>query len=576
MFIRLLFTFTLLLVPYGAMSEDLQGDRPVGASWATRSPVIAQNGMVATAHPLASQIAIDVLKRGGSAVDAAIAAHAAMGLMEPMMSGIGGDMFVILWDPESKKLYGLNASGRSAKGLGFEKMVELAGDAIPSRGALAVSVPGTVDGWFELHDKFGRLEMSELLQPAIDYARNGFPVTQQIAGYWAGMNPSAPRPGFIGEFDNFRAVFRPGGRAPEEGEIFRNPKLAAAYEKIAKGGRAAFYQGEIAETIDAYMRRIGGYLRKEDLAAHSSTWIDPVSTNYRGVDVFELPPNGQGVVALQILNILEGYDIASMDRFGPDFVHVFTEAKKLAFEDRARMYADPDFYDVPIDVLLSKDRAARQRALIEMDSSRPMGGWDDSALEIGDTTYLTVADKNGMMVSFIASLASGFGSYQVPDGEGFILHNRGANYSLEIGHPNQYAPGKRPFHTIIPAFAMKDGQPWLSFGLMGGSIQPQGHAQIIINMVDYGMNVQEAGDAARIRHVGGVQPYITRDPGFSQLALETGYPGATINDLIGRGHFVRPGTWIGFGGYQMIMWNPERQTFTGATEMRKDGEVAGY
>ncbi len=554
------------------------GDRIAGAPFATRSPVIAQHGMAATSHPLVSQIAIDILKQGGSAVDAAIAANAAIGLMEPTGSGIGGDLFAIVWDPGSRRLYGLNGSGRSPRALTLAGLRERLGEQelIPFWGALPVSVPGTVDGWFELHARFGRLAMADLLAPAIAYARDGFPVTQVVANY---LNMNLGRfneaRDLIEEFDNASQTYFTGGGAPREGEIFRNPDLALTLEKIARGGRDAFYRGEIADVIDAYMRRIGGYLRKEDLAAHKSEWVDPVSVNYRGYDVYELPPNGQGIAALQMLNILEGYDLRAMGHNSADYLHVMTEAKKLAFDDRARFYADPDFFDVPLDTLLSKDYAAERRKLIRMDGVLRQVGPSDIRLARGDTIYMTVADSDGMMVSLIQSNYVGMGSGLVADGLGFMFQDRGALFALDEGHPNVFVPGKRPFHTIIPAFAMKDGEPFLSFGVMGGAMQPQGHVQVFVNIVDFGMNVQEAGDAARYNHSGSSQPTGTVMTDGGKLSVESGIKAGVIDDLRRRGHMVEIVAGI-YGGYQAILWDPVNRAYHGATEMRKDGGVSGY
>ncbi len=574
-----LFLVLILLVTMPAFAQHGGGDRLLGQPFATRSPVIAQHGMAATSQPLASQVAIDILKKGGSAIDAAIAANATLGLMEPTGSGIGGDLFAIVWDPATRQLYGLNASGRSPKGLTPEKLKEILGDrpSIPLWGALPVSVPGAVDGWFELHERFGTLPMTDVLAPAIQYAREGFPLSQVIAYAWqSGLENYEANRDIIEEFDNFRRTFLIDGRAPEEGEVFRNPDLAKTYEQIAEGGRDVFYKGAIAEVIDAYMRRIGGFLRKEDLAAHTSTWVEPATVSYRGYDVYELPPNGQGIAALQMLNILEAYDLAAMGINSADYLHVQTEAKKLAFDDRAHFYADPDFYDVPLDRLLSKEYAKGRRDLIRMDKAlQQIMVLDESSLEGGDTIYLTVADQSGMMVSLIQSNYQGMGSGLVPDGLGFGFQDRGALFTLEEGHPNVYAPGKRPFHTIIPAFVMKDGEPFMSFGVMGGAMQPQGHVQILTNLIDFGMNVQEAGDAARYRHIGSSQPTgeVMTDGGV--LLLESGVDPEVVEALRRRGHQVRV-TRGGFGGYQAILWDAQHGVYHGASEMRKDGQVVGY
>ncbi|PCI32338.1 MAG: gamma-glutamyltransferase [Alphaproteobacteria bacterium] len=558
-----------------------RGDRNVGAGFASRSQVIAKNGMAATSIPLATQVALDILKKGGSAVDAAIAANAAIGLMEPTGNGIGGDIFAIVWDPETKRLYGLNGSGRSPMGMSYD---DLAAEldkrdrtTIPPYGALPVSVPGTVDGWFELHGKFGKLSMKQNLAPAISYAREGVPLTQLIAHYMkiAGERFLDPDSG-VEETENFLKTYFPDGQAPIEGQLFKNPDLAHTLSLIAEGGRDAFYKGAIADTIDAYMKRIGGYLRKEDLAAHHSDWVEPQSVNYRGYDVFELPPNGQGIAALQQLNILEGFDLKAMGHNSADYLHVHAESKKLAFEDRARFYADPAYYTAPIERLLSKDYAAERRALIDMNKVIQKVAYPDpDVLRNGDTIYLTVADKDGMMVSLIQSNYRGMGSGLVPDGLGFMLQDRGELFTLKKGHPNVYAPGKRPFHTIIPAFVMKDGKPLMSFGLMGGGMQPQGHAQIITNMIDFGMNVQEAGDVARYRHDGSSQPTgeIMTDGGV--LNVESGIKMGVVEELRRRGHSVKVGKG-GYGGYQMILWDESQGVYKAASEMRKDGQAAGY
>lgn len=542
-------------------------DRITGLHFATRSEVIARHGMAATSHPLATQVALDILKQGGSAVDGAIAANAVLGLMEPTGCGIGGDLFVILWDAETGKLYGLNASGRSPAELTREYFIENGYDMIPQRGALSVSVPGTVDGWFELHEKFGKIGMDAILAPAIDYARNGFPVTELIAYY---LQRSAP---VLSQYPNFTETYMPDGRMPEKGEIFRNPYLANTYETLATQGRDAFYRGDIARTIAAYVRENGGFLSYEDMAAHTSTWVDPVSTNYRGYDVWQLPPNGQGIAVLQILNILEGYDLASMGLYSPEYIHLFTEAKKLAFEDRAHYYADMDFSPVPVEKLISKEYASERRKLINPD--RASRRYDPGIPEQPNTIYLTVADKDGNMVSLIQSNYRGMGSGMTPPGLGFVLQNRGEAFILETGYFNTYEPGKRPFHTIIPGFVTKDGQPHMSFGVMGGAMQPQGHAQIVINMVDFGMNLQEAGDAPRIHHTGSSEPTGQRMSDGGILNLESGWPYETIRELMEKGHRIQ---WANgpYGGYQAIMWDPVNKVYYGASESRKDGQAAGY
>ncbi len=557
------------------------GDRVMGDWFASRSPVIAQHGMAATAHPLATQIAVDILRQGGSAVDAAIAANAALGLMEPTGNGVGGDLFALVYDPETGEVHGLNASGRSPQGLSYEQLREELGEreTIPPFGALPVSTPGAVSGWFALHERFGVLPMSDILSPAISYAEEGFPVTQVISYYWEANRSrleEAHEDGMLEEIENARATYWPEGAAPGHGDIFRNPDLANTYRAIAEGGAEAFYEGDIARTIDAYMQRIGGYLRYEDLAAHEAEWVAPASVNYRGYDVWELPPNTQGVAALQMLQILEEYDLAAMGYGSADSLHVQIEAKRLSFEDRARFYSDPSFSHAPLDSLLSEQYADTRRALISMDAAMTEVTFGDPpALEDGDTTYLTVADSNGMMVSLIQSNYRGMGSGLVPDGLGFMLQDRGELFAMDEGHPNVYMPSRRPFHTIIPAMVTRDGEAWLSFGVMGGGMQPQGHVQILVNMIDYGMNVQEAGDAARWRHEGTSEPTGTGGEGVGTVYVESGVSPEVRAALEARGHVLEDGDG-GFGGYQAIMRDPETGVYFGASEMRKDGAAQGY
>ena len=542
-------------------------DRVTGEVFAMRSPVLATSAMAATSQPLATQVALDVMKSGGNAIDAAIAANALLGLVEPTGNGIGGDLFAIVWHAETEKLYGLNASGRSPQSLSRQWFIDQGYTSIPSHGPLPVSVPGTVDGWYMLHDRFGRLPMPKLLQPTIDYAEKGFPVSQLIAYYWQRSVAILEKwPGVVDQFTK-------NGRAPAEGDIWRNPGLASTLKALAKGGRDAFYQGQIARTIAAYMQDNGGFLSLQDLADHRGNWIEPVSTNYRGYDVWELPPNGQGIAALQILNIVEQFDVANMGRESAEFVHLFTEAKKLAFEDRAKYYADPDFNKIPVRQLISKPYAQSRAKLI--DQTRASRAYSaGKLLEEGDTIYLTTADSEGNMVSLIQSNYRGMGSGMTPPGLGFILQDRGEMFSLEEGHFNQFEGGKRPFHTIIPAFVTKDGKPWMSFGLMGGAMQPQGHAQIIINMVDFGLDVQAAGDAPRIHHSGSSEPTGEKMTDGGILNLETGYPLATIRQLMRMGHKIQYANGP-YGGYQAI-YRADNDVYWGATESRKDGHAAGY
>ena len=556
----------LLALVWGLGAVQAQ-DRITGQPFATRSEVMARHGMAATSQPLATQVALDILKQGGTAVDAAIAANAVLGLMEPTGCGIGGDLFAIVWDAESQQLHGLNASGRSPQSLTLDHFKAQGLTEIPNYGPLPVSVPGCVDGWFELHDKFGKLPMEVILAPAIAYAREGFPVTEVIGYYLSG---SARR---FADWPNFAATYMPEGRPLQKGDVFANPRLANTLDLIARKGRKAFYRGEIAEKIDAHMRAIGGFLTLEDLKDHRSEWVTPVSTNYRGYDVWELPPSGQGIAALQILNILEGYDIAGMGFGSVDYIHTFVEAKKLAFEDRAHFYADMDFAEVPVQALISKAYAAERRALIRPD--RAGRSYSHGTPKEGDTIYLTVADDDGNMVSLIQSNYLGMGSGVVPGDLGFMLQDRGALFSLEAGHRNVYAPGKRPFHTIIPAFVTQDGQPLLSFGVMGGAMQPQGHAQIIVNLIDFGMNLQEAGDAPRIYHDGSSEPTGGSMTDGGTVYLESGITPEVLRELTRRGH--RLGTTIGmYGGYQAIWYDAEKDVYYGASESRKDGQAAGY
>lgn len=560
---RILYFLSFSLLPFIVGAQD----RITGESFATRSEVIAVNGMACTSQPLATQVAIDILKSGGNAIDAAIAANAVLGLVEPTGNGIGGDLFAIVWDSNSGQLYGLNASGRSPKSLSRAYFIENGYEKIPAYGALSVSVPGCVDGWFTLHEKFASLPMKQILSPAIQYAREGFPLSELIAYYW-GSNAR----GLANNYPNIADVYMPGGKAPEKGELFKNPALANTLEIIAERGRDEFYNGDIARTISDFIASQGGFLSFEDLADHTSEWVEPLSTNYRGYDIWELPPNGQGIAALQILNILEAYDISEMGFGSAEYIHHFVEAKKLAFEDRAKFYADPDFSDLPIEVLISKNYAAERRELI-MD--RAARSYDAGEIEQGNTIYLTVADKDGNMVSLIQSNYRGMGSGMCPPGLGFILQDRGELFTLEEGHANVYEPGKRPFHTIIPAFITKDGKPYISFGLMGGSMQPQGHAQIVVNLIDFGMNLQEAGDAPRIRHGGSSQPTGAKMRDGGIVYLESGIDYLEIRNLMDRGHSIQF-TNGGFGGYQAIKRDPNSGVLYGASESRKDGQAAGF
>ena len=550
------------------------GDRVAGAAFASRSTVWGAHGAAATAHPMASLAAIDILRAGGSAVDAAIAANAALGFLEPIACGVGGDCFAMVWDPKTKKLAGLNGSGRSPRSLSLETQRARARKGhIAPFGATAVSTPGAVDAWWSLHQRYGKLKWADLFAPAIDMAKTGVPVAQTVAHYLAGSYRAFTRPNSgIEEVENFKKIWAPQGRMPVEGEIFANPALARTYQRIAKDGREGFYGGEIAQTIDTYFKRIGGWLSAADLAAHHAEWVAPSSTNYRGVDVWALPPNSQGLSTLQILNILEGFDLRGMGFQSPAAIHTMVEAKRLAFEDRARYFADPDFAKMPIEWLISKAYAAQRAKLIRPDKIlTPV--FPGEAPSHSDTTYLCAADADGMMVSLIQSNYRGMGSGLMPDGLGFMLQNRGEMFDLADGKPNTYAPGKRPFQTIIPGFATRNGEPWLAFGVMGGDMQPQGQAQMIVNLVDFDLGLQEAGDAPRWHHEGSSEPTGEGQDGIGTLRLETGAPAATFEALAKLGWKFGPSDG-GYGGYQAIQHWPGR--YAAATEMRKDGAALAY
>lgn len=558
----------LLLLVSWLSSVALAQTRPESSPWATRSEVIAAHGAAATSHPLATQVALELLRQGGSALDAAIAANATIGLMEPTGNGIGGDLFAIVWD--GARLHGINGSGRSPYTLTLEHFQQQGLKHIPSYGPLPVTAPGCVDAWFALHRKFGRLPMKKVLAPAIRYAREGFPVSPVIARDW---QRNAVR---LEKYPGFKETFMPNGRAPAAGEVFRNPGLAHTLEILARKGRDGFYRGEIARRIAEYMKRQGGFLTERDLADHRSEWVEPVSTSYRGFDVWELPPNGQGIAALQVLNLLEGFDLRSMGFGSAAYLHLFTEAKKLAFEDRARYYADPDFFRTPVAELISKEYAAKRRALIDLERAAQRYDGGLPQLQTGDTIYLTTADSRGMMVSLIQSNYRGMGSGMTPEGLGFVLHDRGELFDLTPGRPNSYAPHKRPFQTIIPAFVTKDGQPWLSFGVMGGDMQPQGHVQVLVNLIDFGMSLQEAGDAPRMYHTGSSEPTGERMIDGGTLNLEPGFPESSFKELSAKGHKLGKTAAGAFGGYQAILWDPTNRVYLAASESRKDGQAAGY
>ena len=540
-------------------------DRITGLDFASRSEVIATNGMAATSHPLATQTAISILRNGGNAIDAAIAANSVLGLVEPTGCGIGGDLFAIVWVEADKKLYGLNASGPAPKKLDISYFRKNNLSVIPPYGHLPVTIPGTVQGWAELHKKFGKLEFKKLFTDSINYARSGFPVSETVAYY---LNRASEE---FSSYPNFADIWMKNGQTPLKGEIFKNPSLANTYQLIAESYGKAFYEGEIAQKIIKFLNKQGGVHEMSDFEDYSIEWVAPVSTNYRGYEIWELPPNGQGIAALQILNILEPYNLTEMGHNSAEYIHLFTEAKKLVYEDRAKFYADPNFSKIPLRTLLSKKYSNDRSKLISPDKAAL--SYAAGNLEYGDTIYLTVADKYGNMISLIQSNYRGMGSGMVPDGLGFMLQDRGEMFSLDPQHKNSLVGGKRPFHTIIPAFVTKDGKPFMSFGLMGGAMQPQGHAQIIINLIDFKMNLQEAGDAPRFRHYDSSQPTgeVMLDGGY--LALESGIKFDTIRELQHYGHTIKfePG---GFGGYQAIM--KIDNTLYGASESRKDGHASGY
>jgi gamma-glutamyltranspeptidase/glutathione hydrolase len=557
-----------LMIISGTHQRVPAQDRITGRTFATRSEVIARDGMAATSQPLATQVALDVLKAGGSAVDAAIAANATLGLMEPTGCGMGGDLFAICWDQKTQQLYGLNASGRSPKSLTIEEFQRRGLTSIPAYGPLPVSVPGCVDGWFELHGRFGKLPMDEILAPAIRYAEEGFPVSELIAYYWS-------RSGGLKQYPGFEQTFMPNGRGPRTGEIFKNPMLANTLRRIGAEGRDVFYRGEIAHVIADFMQQNGGFLSYDDLASHHSQWVEPVAYDYRGYQLWELPPNGQGIAALQILGILETQEIGKFGFGSVDHLHYLIEAKKLAFEDRAKFYADPAFNQIPVAQLISPEYLSERAKLIRPNRAASRYDAGQPALQHGDTIYLTVADKDRNMVSLIQSNYRGMGSGMCPPGLGFGLQDRGELFDLQPGRMNSYEPGKRPFHTIIPAMITKDGKPYVSFGVMGGATQPQAHAQIVMNLVDFGMNLQEAGDAPRMVHDGSSEPTGEKMTDGGVVHLESTFDYETIRELVKRGHTIQFDVGS-YGGYQAIRYDAENDVYFGASESRKDGQAAGY
>ncbi|MEZ6150040.1 MAG: gamma-glutamyltransferase [Pirellulaceae bacterium] len=536
----------------------------------SRSVSFAMHGMAATSDLRSTQAAVAILQAGGSAVDAAIAANAVLGVVEPMSCGMGGDLFAICWSPGFEKPVGLNASGRAPQLATLDAFRERGLEDIPTIGPLAWSVPGCVAGWHDLHQRYGRLAWAKLFEPAIQLAEEGFPVAPVIAGYWKGGEEQ------LAKTVEGASTYLIDGKAPEAGDIFRNPRLAQTLRLLAEQGAVAFYQGEIAQEIDRYSRSLeGGLLRLTDLATHENEWVEPVSTNYRGFDIWELPPNGQGIAALQMLNLIEPYDVAGMGWGSPEWIHLFVEAKKLAFADRAKFYADMKMADVPLTELISKEYARQRGSLIDPDRALVGVPAGDPKLVHGDTVYLCVVDNDRNCCSLIQSNFHGFGSQRLAGNLGFVLQNRGALFSLDEHHLNRLAPGKRPFHTIIPAMVTQHERPVLVFGVMGGDMQPQGHVQVLMNWIDFGMNIQMAGDAARVRHDGSASPTgAAESDGGGRVMTESGIPQATRQALQAIGHQV--GIGGSFGGYQAILIDWERGVLQGATEARKDGAAAGY
>ena len=574
-------TAVLVALPFaapGAQAPDTQprpGDRPATNPHATRSVPMGRNGMIATSQPLASAAGLTVLQNGGNAIDAAVAAAAVLAVVEPSMTGIGGDLFAIVYDAKTKTLHGLNASGRAPYAATPQEFSKRNLQRVPNAGVLSVTVPGVVDGWSELLSKHGTITMAKALEPAIGYAKAGYPVSEIISGQWSASERK------LAADPVTAATFLPNGHPPRPGEIFSNPHLAATLESIAKGGRDAFYRGPIARAIVADIKKRDGLLDERDFTDHRADWVDPISTSYRGYDVYELPPNTQGATVLEMLNILEGFDVKAMGYNSPEYLHALVEAKRIAFADRAAYLGDPDA--VPSSVLktlISKDYAALRRKDIDpmraadsykagaMPGVKSSAAVDESeqnftGLDRGDTIYMTVADGKGNFVSLIQSLFADFGSGIVAGDTGILLHNRGSLFNLTPGHPDQIAPHKRPLHTLIPAFVMKDGKPWLSFGVMGGDHQAQGHTQVLANLIDFGMNVQEAGEAARVNH------------GNNGLQVESAVPEATRAGLTTRGHRVVQAIGA-YGGYQAVMVDQKTGVLMGGSDVRKDGLAIGY
>lgn len=530
-----------------------------------RSTVVCQNGIVCASQPLAAQAGVDILKAGGNCVDAAICTNAMLGLTEPASNGIGGDLFAIVWIEKDQKLYGLNASGRAPYDWNLQAAEALGLDSIPRESPLSWSVPGCVRGWEALNRRLGKLSLADCLAAAIDYAESGFPLSPIISRSFAfdpKTNPSLAK------------VYHPDQRPPRYGDIFKNPLLASSYREIGEGGADAFYQGRIAQQIVAKSQELGGKMSLKDLGDHQATWVDPVSSSYRGWDVWEIPPNGQGIAALQILNLLEQFDIGELQPNSAEHLHLFIEAKKLAFEDRAQYYADVDFANVPVDRLISKEYAKERAKLIDTQQARRQVEYGDPELD-SDTIYLAAADKEGNMISFIQSNYSGFGSALCPDGVGFPIQNRGQAFSLDPNHRNRLEPHKRPFHTIIPAFMTRAGRPVMAFGVMGGDFQPQGHAQVVMNMIDFGMSPQQAGDQPRLAHSGSSSPWGAKSTDGGNIKFERGIGDRVKLRLAEMGHQVSPGV-AAHGGYQAIWRLDEPLRFFGGSDPRKDGAAIGY
>ena len=530
-----------------------------------RSTVVSQHGMVCASQPLAAMAGIDILKAGGNCVDAAIATNAALGVTEPASNGIGGDLFAILWSHRDQQLFGLNASGRAPYEWNLREAAKLGWQSIPRVSALSWSVPGCVSGWGLLNERFGALKLSDCLQGAIDLATNGFPLSPIIAGSF-GFNPSL--------YPSLATVYHPAGRRPRYGEVFRNPHLARSLEDIAQNGPAGYYEGRIADRIVAKSRELGGKLGLRDLRDHRANWVEPVSSRYRGWDIWEIPPNGQGIAALQMLNILEQFDIGGLAPNSAEHLHLLLEAKKLAFEDRAQYYADPAFADVPVERLISKEYAKRRAALIDQRRARQQVAFGDPRLD-SDTIYMAAADRHGNMISLIQSIYSGFGSALCPEEVGFSIQNRGQAFSLDPHHNNRLEPHKRPFHTIIPAFMTRGGRPVMPFGVMGGDFQPQGHAQVVMNMIDFGMSPQQAGDQPRISHSGSSSPWGAKSRDGGAVSFERGIADNVKLRLAEMGHHVQRSLGA-FGGYQAIWRLDDPLRYFGGSDPRKDGAAIGY